>query len=187
MSLVIYSVASITTLVLAKRLNLFLFFCGQQLQATLAAREKAVDEANASEMRHMIANVAHDLKTVLADLKDKLPEGDPDFTLSRPDVDELMFSIGHSIVNMKTSNTFMLMAINRCLDYTKASKGFKLMPKYETVELVEALQLPMNCMKDVENGVAISLESLPPEICSHIITDKQWLQENILCLLSNAV
>eukprot|EP00981_Chlorochromonas_danica_P013024 scaffold5670_cov151-Ochromonas_danica.AAC.1 len=101
MSLVIYSMASITTLVLAKRLNLFLFFCGQQLQATLAAREKAVDETNASEMRHMIANVAHDLKTplaslfcgiefveqVLADLKDKLPEGDPDFTLSRPDVD----------------------------------------------------------------------------------------------------
>eukprot|EP00981_Chlorochromonas_danica_P007891 scaffold1899_cov178-Ochromonas_danica.AAC.1 len=200
-SLVIYSVASITTLVLAKRLNLFLFFCGQQLQATLAAREKAVDEANASEMSHMIANVAHDLKTplaslfcgiecveqVLTDLKDKLPEGDPGFTLSRSDVDELMFSIGHSIVNMKTSNTFMLMAINRCLDYTKASKGFKLMPKYETVELMEALQLPMNCMKDVENGVAISLESLPTDICSHIITDKQWLQENILCLLSNAV
>eukprot|EP01040_Poterioochromonas_malhamensis_P007170 gene7170-biopygen1310 len=25
------------------------------------------------------------------------------------------------------------------------------------------------------------------EICSHIITDKQWLQENLLCLLSNAV
>eukprot|EP00981_Chlorochromonas_danica_P013126 scaffold5903_cov165-Ochromonas_danica.AAC.1 len=97
MSLVIYSMASITTLVLAKRLNLFLFFCGQQLQATLAAREKAVDEANASEMRHMIANVAHDLKTVLTDLKQKLPEGDPDFTLSRPDVDELMFSINHSI------------------------------------------------------------------------------------------
>eukprot|EP00981_Chlorochromonas_danica_P013025 scaffold5670_cov151-Ochromonas_danica.AAC.2 len=42
-------------------------------------------------------------------------------------------------------------------------------------------------MKDVENGVAISLESLPTDICSHIITDKQWLQENILCLLSNAV
>eukprot|EP00981_Chlorochromonas_danica_P014622 scaffold8452_cov185-Ochromonas_danica.AAC.4 len=187
MSLVVYSMASITTLMLTKRLNLFLFFCGQQLQATLAAREKAVDEANASEMRHMIGNVAHDLKTVLTDLKNKLPEGDPDFTLSRPDVDELMFSINHSIVNMKTSNTFMLMAINRCLDFTKASKGFKLMPKYETVELVEALQLPMNCMKDVENGVAITLESLPTDICSHIITDKQWLQENILCLLSNAV
>ena len=32
---------------------------------------------------------------------------------------------------------------------------------------------------------------LPPyteqSICSHIITDKRWLQENILCLLSNAV
>eukprot|EP00981_Chlorochromonas_danica_P012464 scaffold4964_cov248-Ochromonas_danica.AAC.10 len=42
-------------------------------------------------------------------------------------------------------------------------------------------------MRDVENGVAISLESLPTVIYSHIITDKQWLQESILCLLSNAV
>jgi signal transduction histidine kinase len=39
----------------------------------------------------------------------------------------------------------------------------------------------------MQDRVSISLHSLPEELCSHIVTDKQWLQENILCLLSNAV
>jgi CheY-like chemotaxis protein len=82
----------------------------------------------------------------------------------------------------------MLMTINRCIDYTKASRGFKLVPKYETVDLMETLKLPLDCMKNIQERIAIKLEEIDmKEICSHIITDKQWLQENILCLLSNAV
>eukprot|EP00981_Chlorochromonas_danica_P004087 scaffold787_cov272-Ochromonas_danica.AAC.1 len=81
----------------------------------------------------------------------------------------------------------MLMTINRCIDYTKASKGLKLVPKYETIDLVESLLLPLNCMKDIQQRVSIVLDPIPQDICSHIITDKQWLQENVLCLLSNAV
>ena len=81
----------------------------------------------------------------------------------------------------------MLMTINRCLDYTKASNGLKLNPKYETIELRETLQLPLNCMRNVQSKINIVLKPYSDEICTHIITDKQWLQENILCLLSNAV
>ncbi len=88
---------------------------------------------------------------------------------------------------MTSTNRFMLMAINRCIDYTKASKGLKLNPKFETIDLMETLSLPLNCMSDVQSTVTIRLLPIPKQICSHIITDKQWLQENILCLLSNAV
>jgi hypothetical protein len=42
---------------------------------------------------------------------------------------------------MKHSNEFMLMAINRCIDYTKADKGVKLVPKLETIDLLETLSL----------------------------------------------
>jgi hypothetical protein len=31
------------------------------------------------------------------------------------------------------------------------------------------------------------MESLPSDLCSHIVTDKRWLEENLLCLASNAV
>ena len=96
-------------------------------------------------------------------------------------------SISNCTKNMAATNRFMLMAINRCIDFTKASKGLKLNPKYETIDLMEALSLPLNCMNDVQGMIRIQLNPIPKDICSHIITDKQWFQENILCLLSNAV
>jgi CheY-like chemotaxis protein len=81
----------------------------------------------------------------------------------------------------------MLMTINRCMDFAKASNGLKLIPKQETLDLKETIELPLSCMSNIQDRIVISLKPLNPEICSHIITDKQWLQENILCLLSNAV
>lgn len=104
-----------------------------------------------------------------------------------PELEEFMESMSACITNMRNTNSFMLMTINRCIDYTKASKGLKLVPKYETIDLMETLSLPLNCMKDIQQRVTISLLSIPSDICSHVITDKQWLQENLLCLLSNAV
>eukprot|EP00981_Chlorochromonas_danica_P013785 scaffold6852_cov215-Ochromonas_danica.AAC.22 len=172
-----------------------LIFCIAYAQAT--EQTKASNEANAIEMRHMIANVAHDLKTPLSSflsgieyiesvMGDVITKQNQSH-LTTVDVDEFIGSIIQCVANMKNTNSFMLMTINRCIDYTKASQGVKLVPKYETIDLLETLSLPMNCMKDIQNRIPIKLESLPVDICSHIITDKQWLQENVLCLLSNAI
>eukprot|EP00981_Chlorochromonas_danica_P004246 scaffold858_cov171-Ochromonas_danica.AAC.2 len=171
-------------------------------------KEKAADVANALEMRHMIANVAHDLKTplssfyggveyiahVLDDIANKYEKDEEESPDAKCDAiffqhfDEFLTSVRACLSNMRNTNSFMLMTINRCIDYTKTSKGMKLSPKLETIDLVEALSLPLHCMQDVQQRIKIVLEPWPhDEICSHIITDKQWLQENILCLLSNAV
>lgn len=64
LGLICYAVFSSVILIETKKENYFLFFSHLKLQQTLRIREKAADEANAQEMRHMIANVAHDLKTV---------------------------------------------------------------------------------------------------------------------------
>ena len=96
-------------------------------------------------------------------------------------------AIQSCINDIRNTNSFMLMTINRCIDYTKASKGMKLIPRYETMDLMETLSLPLNCMRNIQQRIQIVLKEVPKEICSHLITDKQWLQENILCLLSNAV
>lgn len=91
-----------------------------------------------------------------------------------------------NLKNMKNTNSFMLMTINRIIDFAKASKGLKLIPKFESIDFKETLELPLRCMSNIQERIEIEL--LPyGNICSHIITDKQWLQENILCLLSNAV
>eukprot|EP00981_Chlorochromonas_danica_P006676 scaffold1450_cov181-Ochromonas_danica.AAC.6 len=91
------------------------------------------------------------------------------------------------VENMSNTNNFMLMTIHRCIDYAKASKGLKLVPKHETIDLLATLSLPLNCMKDIQQRVSITMNPIPQVVSSHIITDKQWLQENLLCLLSNAV
>jgi CheY-like chemotaxis protein len=79
------------------------------------------------------------------------------------------------------------MSINRVLDFTKVNEKKKLVPNYETVHLDEVLHFPVECMSNIQERIEIQLQPIAAEICSHVITDKQWLQENILCLLSNAV
>lgn len=64
MPVVYYALGSLVILAEVRRLNFFLFFTYKKLQETLKEKERAADEANAQELRHMIANVAHDLKTV---------------------------------------------------------------------------------------------------------------------------
>lgn len=99
---------------------------------------------------------------------------------------EMLRSILSCLDDICNTNSFMIMTINRCIDYTKASKGMKLVPKLETIHLLDTLSMPLKCMKNVQSKISIQLNSIPPNICPYLITDRQWLQENILCLLSNA-
>ena len=57
---------------------------------------------------------------------------------------------------IKHINSFMLMSINRCIDYTKASNGVKLVPRLETVNLIEIINLPLSIMK-VGQAIYITL------------------------------
>eukprot|EP00981_Chlorochromonas_danica_P007563 scaffold1793_cov164-Ochromonas_danica.AAC.5 len=181
----------------ARRQNYFLFFLHTELMDYVKRQEVAANEANAEEMRHMIANVAHDLKTPLssflngldyvAELLAEAQEKEHSDQVTPSFFHDFLVSVDSCLLNMKNTNTFMLMTINRCIDYTKANQGMKLKPKCETCDLYDALNLPLTCMQDVQQRLSITLAPIPREICSHIITDKQWLQENVLCLLSNAV
>ena len=92
------------------------------------------------------------------------------------------------LVNMDSTNSFMSMTINRCVDFTKASSGFKLVPKFETIDLMALLKKPVQLIHDTHShsNIEIKIAPLAQDICSHVITDKQWLLENLLCMLSNA-
>eukprot|EP00597_Dinobryon_sp_UTEXLB2267_P007806 CAMPEP_0170096654 /NCGR_PEP_ID=MMETSP0019_2-20121128/28730_1 /TAXON_ID=98059 /ORGANISM="Dinobryon sp., Strain UTEXLB2267" /LENGTH=702 /DNA_ID=CAMNT_0010318717 /DNA_START=754 /DNA_END=2862 /DNA_ORIENTATION=+ len=106
-----------------------------------------------------------------------------------------MQQIKTNAVTISNINVFMTMNLNRCVDYTKALKGLKLRQKYESFSLKEAFMSSIACLYDAaEIGsnkaiVRTEFKVLPPKLTeySHIISDKQWLQENLLCLLSNAV
>jgi CheY-like chemotaxis protein len=108
-------------------------------------------------------------------------------SLRKSSIKEIFAEARGHINNIKNTNSFMLMEINRIIDFTKASKGLNLQPTIDTIDLLEALALPLNCMKNIQDRVTISLLPINPMIYNFILTDKHWLQENILCLLSNAV
>jgi CheY-like chemotaxis protein/signal transduction histidine kinase len=97
--------------------------------------------------------------------------------------------ISSSIHTIHDIHSFMLMMINRCLDYKKASRGIELIPVVETIDLMKLISLPISCMKNIQNKIPIFINNLfvSSSLCTMIQTDKQWLQENLLCLLSNAV
>eukprot|EP00981_Chlorochromonas_danica_P005006 scaffold998_cov162-Ochromonas_danica.AAC.12 len=213
----IYIVPSLVIIFESYRYNKCKNLINMVLQKIVKEKDDNADQIHATEMRHMIANVAHDLKTVstlacslpltglicflpyqpltsflsgieiIADIALECQRRVKENRITPAQLIDDIHSVLNCVNSIRNTNSFMLMTINRCIDYTKASKGFKLVPRQETIDLMEALSLPLNCMKDIQQRVPITLDPLPQEICSHIITDKQWLQENVLCLLSNAV
>ena len=75
----------------------------------------------------------------------------------------------HTYTNLYTYH----ICIYRCIDYTKVSKGLKLVPKNETINLTEALELPISCMTSIQTRIQITLNTIKSNICEYIISDKQ--------------
>eukprot|EP00981_Chlorochromonas_danica_P011552 scaffold4102_cov174-Ochromonas_danica.AAC.6 len=155
-------------------------------------------QLHTQHMKTIVGNVAHDLKTPLSSFmagvelvreltEEVILKADESPTISNYSMKATLYSVLKHLRNMKDTNSFMLMTIHRCIDFVKSSRGLKLQPKLDTIDLWDSLHMPLTCMKAIQEHVSISVSLVDECICSHIITDKQWFQENLLCLLSNAV
>lgn len=89
--------------------------------------------------------------------------------------------------NVAHTNYMMLSVIHRVEDYARLSRGQELVPSLETVDLHAAITEPIDCLTELQKTVQITFQRLPANVSRYIITDKQWLEENLLCLISNAV
>ena len=87
---------------------------------------------------------------------------------------------------LNDSNSVMLMALNRCIDYSKASNGVVLVPTMKSICLEDALTHLVSLMSNQQSRVTVQCDPLDSGIASTVITDGQWLKENIQCLLTNA-
>ena len=108
---------------------------------------------------------------------------------SNEDLSIMMDNVKQSIVACQSANALMSMRINHCTDFMKASKGLQLVPTPDTVHLADTLKHVTQVINSVSEDTAIECVTLPisSHIGSYIITDKQWLVENLLCLLKNGV
>ena len=79
------------------------------------------------------------------------------------------------------------MAINRGQDFMRASNNIPLIPSMTTFDLKGAIEISVACTNQIQTSRSIVIHAFNSKICSHITSDKHWLSENILCLLSNAI
>lgn len=104
-----------------------------------------------------------------------------------PYITSKLKTIGQVVKDVTNTNTFMMMTINRCLEYNQSLHGLKLIPKIEKVSIKEAVAFPISCMKNWDSKIQVTLSPISNDIFPFVFTDKQWLQENLLSLLANAV
>lgn len=119
----------------------------------------------------------------LKDCKEKMLTGVDSIKYYR----ENLQCISNCLEDFKSNNSMMLMTINRCIDYTKASKGMDLVPSIESVDLFDIINIPIQCMQNIQKRIEIILLPCKDPIKQMVFTDKQWLLENLLCLISNGV
>jgi signal transduction histidine kinase len=153
----------------------------------LNAENDAVLKELRTELRHLFGNVAHDLKTPLQAFSFEM-DAILSYVRSGEDGASVADHIERSVEYMRNTSLFFKMTINRALDYSKASAGIVLQPSYETVGLRASLTRTQNCLRcfdDVREFNHFTVE-VSPDVSEFVVTDPHWLEENLLCLASNA-
>lgn len=161
--------------------------------------EKILREVESYQLRSLMGNVAHDLKTPLHSIEADL-EVLHTFVLKIPQ--NIFLDLiakfgsnenGHALdifavfESLNATCKFMAMAINRSQDFMKASNNIALTPALETFGLKDALEMSVTCIVHHQTLRTIIVHPLGAQIYPRIISDKHWFVENLLCLLSNAV
>jgi signal transduction histidine kinase len=130
--------------------------------------------------------VAHDLRTPLQAFASELEVLRHNLSGQQLQPESQSASQISSIKQLDRLCHFMNMTINRSIDFTKVSTGLKLNPSIESVSLRDTIGWAVECMVNTHGNVPIVFPDVPSDVHNQIFTDKQWLTENLLCLMSNA-
>ena len=168
-------------------------------------RNKVNAEMESVELRKLIGSVAHDLKTPLQAIMVELDglqsevNGVRQHTVGLANMNSPAVSkhsneitthtdeVQKYIESLKDVYQFMMMTINRAIEYRKMASGIQLMSTKETFHLGSAVDWVVARFSNNPSGVQIRVENkLGDKYCPYLITDKHWLTENLLTLLSNA-
>lgn len=157
-----------------------------KLQLTQSLDQAERDKA---QLKMVLANVAHDLKTPLQAFSAGIHSLSDLVLLKNSATVTANSGVCAGILrDMEGSYAFMMMQINRALDVSKSENDVPLRAKPESVLLRTIVSWAINIMSSIQTRVRLKLKSNPPSLLDKLmLTDKVWLQENLLCLLSNAV
>lgn len=90
--------------------------------------------------------------------------------------------------NLEASHQLMIMAINRCTDYTKICNKLPLQPQISVVEIKRVIHHCLSVVRSALEDCRIDVQYTDLDIENRcILTDESWLLNNLLCVVSNAV
>ena len=133
-------------------------------QAHLAAKEQDM-------LRHIMGNVAHDMKTplhsIIAELESVRGAVDDACVAAAVPGADASAVLGHLLTTTHTTlsvvdsmTQFLVMSINRSQDYAKLTTNVALRPHMETVSIPDVLRFVTKCMAHQNNGRIIVVHSL---------------------------
>eukprot|EP00596_Hydrurales_sp_CCMP1899_P000519 CAMPEP_0119034860 /NCGR_PEP_ID=MMETSP1177-20130426/1875_1 /TAXON_ID=2985 /ORGANISM="Ochromonas sp, Strain CCMP1899" /LENGTH=529 /DNA_ID=CAMNT_0006992639 /DNA_START=405 /DNA_END=1994 /DNA_ORIENTATION=+ len=133
------------------------------------------------QVKVMAANTAHDLKSPLQTLVlgiESIRSIDPNGEVYQ-----------ETINCLESACAFMSSAINRTIEYSRINCGVDIFISNTSFDLYESLKNPVRWMTTtlpLHGKLALILDPIPIEM-NTILSDKHYLEENLLCLLSNAI
>eukprot|EP01038_Epipyxis_sp_PR26KG_P010736 gene10736-14420_t len=189
----IYSIilGSVSSLIVISELYFHhadLMYFKEQLPIAEMVIKNEMSAKYAEELRHMIGNFAHDLKTPLAGLKtsvDLLSSSISDSHINRS-ANSLCMSLEECLESLNVNYFIVLTVINRYIDYVKAKKSVKLVPYIQSFSIKESLEIPLSYLKTILDTTQVTLPQWTPELTCEIQSDKQWIYENLLGMLLNS-
>eukprot|EP00981_Chlorochromonas_danica_P010850 scaffold3475_cov173-Ochromonas_danica.AAC.5 len=90
-----------------------------------------------------------------------------------------------ALEGLQQSHLHLMMIIDRCMDYHKLSHGLPLIPKYAPTSLSLVIETVLNHARKTLDNMLVKVERA--DVLGYIVTDPGWLQDNLLCLISNAI
>jgi signal transduction histidine kinase len=129
------------------------------------------------ELRSFVGNVAHDIKTPLQSIMDNVDQVKDAGDLERAAV----------VPSIQGNCKLIIMMLNRSLDFSKVESGVMLVRSTTSLNISKMLKGVVDCTLAVSDTVKLITPEIEESICQFIVTDKSWVEENLLCLTMNAM
>lgn len=93
----------------------------------------------------------------------------------------------YALEGMQASHLQVMMILNRCIDYSTIANGLSLVPRTAPVSILHMVYVALHWANKVYDNREVLLEKTELHGATTMATDPVWLQDNLLCLVSNAL
>eukprot|EP01031_Cornospumella_fuschlensis_P026912 gene26912-32521_t len=91
-----------------------------------------------------------------------------------------------ALESMQASHLQVMMILNRCIDYSTIANGLSLVPRSAPVSILHVVNIALSWASKVYDNREMVFDRILHGITT-MVTDPIWLQDNLICLLGNAL